>query len=660
MILAGATVAAMLLMGVLWQAWERWRTQPSVEATQLYGTGANYLHAAAYFAASKALTEAARLAPRYSLAHARLAEAWTELELPEKAGVEMLIARREGTEGLSSIERMQIDAIDFSITREFAGAAAKYQEMLKSANADKTDLFADLGRVYEKSEDRTKALANYLLAAKADSRNAAAWLHLAALHSQALQSAQAQEDFGRAEELFQVTSNLEGLTEVYYQRSADALRRERLKENAEYARKMLETAQITGNVHQQIRAKLQLGSNAFYAGDSGLAEQLAREALETARTEHIESLAIRGILILSNAFRRKRDFAEAEKYCREALEDARRTQSSWLTAVSLLTLAGLHDEQERSEEAASEASEALKFFEAQHYARESLQCLVLLGRWQRDRGDAAALGSFQRALEIAETLQDSRQMALAHASIASLLVSQERMPEALPQFEQSLQHSTTAEQIGYAALEYGETLWKLGRYGEATAMFDKAEGNAANFATLRLVIARSRAEMLLSQRKFNEAEKLSARTLTAQSEPGVSVILTRVLGSAQSGGGRKQEGRQNCEAALVMAEKAGDLGALHEAQLAVVEARLDAGDAASALALAGKIEASFGQLPLSHWRCLALMARSDPTNRRRYADAAIQQLDDIAHHWGATAFQPYIARPDLAVLLRAISRRSTQ
>ncbi len=596
------------------------------------------------------------MAPHHRLAHARLAEAWVELELPEKAGVEMLIARRDGTAGLSSVDLMQIDAIDLSITREFPGAVVKYQEMLKSAGAETTDLYVDLGRVYEKSENRAKALENYVMATKMDPRNAAAWLHLAALHSQALQSAQAQEDFRHAEELYQVMSNLEGLTEVAYQRSADALRRERLGDNAEYARKMLETAQITGNVHQQIRAKLQLGSSASFSGDSALAERYAREALETARSKHIESLAIRGILILSNAFRRRRDFANAEKYGREGLAEARQTQSSWLTAVSLLALAGLHDEQGRSEAAASEAKEALAFFEPQHYARESLQCLALLGRWQRNRADPAALDSFQRALQIAENLQDSRQISLAHASIGSLLASQERLPEALMHYQQSLQHSATAEQTGYAALECGEVLWQLGRYDEAAAMFSKAEKDAANFPTLRLLIAGARAEMLLSQRKFNQVAELCVRTLASLTEQGETLTLTRVLGSAQVGAGRKQEGRLNCESALVMAEKSGDVGALRAAQLSTAEARLDAGDAAASLALVRKMEPLLANFPLSHWHALALAARADPVNGGHWAVAARQQLEEIPHQWGAPAFRLYIARPDLASLLRTISR----
>jgi tetratricopeptide (TPR) repeat protein len=654
-IMAAGLLGFLLVLGLLWQGWERWRAQPSSEAIQLYRTGTNYIHSAAYFAASKALTEAVRFAPHYGLAHARLAEAWAELELPEKAGVEMLIARREGTAGLSSTDRTQIDAIDLSITREFAGSAAKYQELLKNAGAEKADLYVDLGRVYEKSGDRGQALANYQLATKTDPRNAAAWLNLAALHSQALQATQAQEEFQRAEELYQVTSNLEALTEVAYQRSADALRRERLSENAEYARKMLARAQVTGNVHQQIRAKLQLGSNAFFSGDSALAERYARESLETAQAEHIESLGIRGLLILSDAFRRKRDYADAEKYCQQALAEARRTQSGLLAARSLVRLAGLHDEQGRSEEAAGEAREALNYFEKQHYARESLLCLALIGRWQRNRGDPGALDSFQRALEIAEKLQDSPQMSLAHASLGSLQLIQERLPEALLHFQQSLEHSTTPEQIGYAAQECGGVLWKLGRYGEAEAMFKKAEENASNFATLRLHIAESRAEMLLSQRKFDLAAALCVRTLDALS--GENLTLTRVLGSAQLAGHTKQEGNRNLEAALVMAEKSGNLESLRVAQLAAAEGRLETGDAAGSLELIRKMEPSLAKLPLSHWQALALAARCDPAHGRQDAVAAKQQLDEIASQWGAAVFKLYIARPDLAAMLRTISLR---
>ncbi|HEV2691139.1 MAG TPA: serine/threonine-protein kinase, partial [Bryobacteraceae bacterium] len=250
----GAAILMVLLAAWFgWRQWQHRNAQPSAEAMKFLRMGTEDLHAAAYFAATKALEQTVRLAPHYSLAHARLAEAWMELELPEKASTEMLIARREGTAALSSSDRMLIDAIDLSITRDFAGAAAKYRTMLKHAGADRADLYLDLGRTFEKSEQQAEAIENYSQATKANPGDASAWLRLAVLHAQALQSAQAQEEFRKAEDLYQVVSNLEGLTEVAYERSRDANRRERLEENAAYARKALETAQLTGNVHQEIR-----------------------------------------------------------------------------------------------------------------------------------------------------------------------------------------------------------------------------------------------------------------------------------------------------------------------------------------------------------------------------------------------------------------------
>jgi len=76
--------------------------------------------------------------------------------------------------------------------------------------------------------------------------------------------------------------------------------RERLEENAQYARQMLETAHTNrqcppGNPSQAPVRK----QRHFLWPTARWPKSMLEKLLKTARTNHIESLAIRGILILS-------------------------------------------------------------------------------------------------------------------------------------------------------------------------------------------------------------------------------------------------------------------------------------------------------------------------------------------------------------------------
>jgi serine/threonine protein kinase len=76
----GVAALAIMLAGVAGYAlWPRYY-QPPAEAARSYRTGTEDLEAGANFAATKGLGEAVRLAPDFSMAHARLAQAWTELD----------------------------------------------------------------------------------------------------------------------------------------------------------------------------------------------------------------------------------------------------------------------------------------------------------------------------------------------------------------------------------------------------------------------------------------------------------------------------------------------------------------------------------------------------------------------------------------------------
>jgi tetratricopeptide (TPR) repeat protein len=666
--LMGTVALVIALAGLAGYAFWPRVYEPPVDAARLYHTGTDDLEAGAYFAATKELGEAARLAPDFSMAHARLAEAWTELEAQEKAGLEMVLARRaaSGTR-LSGSDRLYLDAVDLTITRQFPEAARKYEEMLKYAGVARPDIHLDLGRAYERAGKPDDARRNYLIAAQGPPRNPAAWVRLAVLYSLKSDSKHADEAFERAQQLYDLSSNQEGLTEVAYQRGVAANKRGEMEAAKRFLQEALRIAQDTRNFQQEIRAKLQLGTAAFLSGDADSAQHYAQEAIDNAQLHGIESSATHGLLQLGDAFMRRQDFKQAEMDYKRGMDLARRDDSRRLTADALLSLAGLHEQEKRIDRYVPEAQEALLFFQQNNFARETVQCLVLLGRAKKDQGDySAALELFRQGLAVAEKSQDRFQMVLSQEAMGDLLLGQEQFPEAFEHYEKQLELSTAlgdVEHMGYAALQCGTALWLLGRYTEAHARFDQAEAAAAKFEDLRLDIGEERAETALSEGKYPEAVATCNRLLfhTRRDDRDMLADLNRVLGLALIRAGRKREGRQHCEHSFAMAAALPNAAALRESTLAVADARLETGDWKGVLAAVQAADDQLSKLPDSNWRAKALEARAsealgDRDAAKRYALAAQTQLGAIERQWDGRAFQSYHARPDLQRLWRPLLR----
>jgi tetratricopeptide (TPR) repeat protein len=405
---------------------------------------------------------------------------------------------------------------------------------------------------------------------------------------------------------------------------------------------------LASNLHQEFRARVQLASNAFLAGDGAQAETYARESLDIAQTDQMQILAATGIIYLGNSYLRRRDFITAEKYYRDALALARRSGSSRLAASSLASLAGLHDQLDRSDEVAQEAQAALDYYQANRFASESSQCLTLLGRVRRKQSDyAGALTYFQRALEEAEKSKDRPQIAVAHESIGGVYLAREQYPRALEEFRKYLDLSTDAQHVGYANLRYGEMLWRLGRYAEATAALDKADGNATKYPSLRLSILKARAGLLLSQARSREAVELAQSAIALSGRDQSSdAFLNSLLGVAYIESGNRREGIRKCELALAAAVNSTDIVAVLQSRVMLARARLEAGDTNRAKDLLLQAEPLLTTYPESHWRTLALLAKVDP----HYLGIAREALAELKRQWGDGAYGEYINRPDVRQL----------
>ena len=64
-------------------------------------------------------------------------------------------------------------------------------------------------------------------------------------------------------------------------------------------------------------------------------------------------------------------------------------------------------------------------------------------------------------------------------------------------------------------MQCGNTLWRLGHYAEASAMFEKADAVAGKFPPLYLQLLFGRAGMLLSQNRYKEAAEKARSALSA-------------------------------------------------------------------------------------------------------------------------------------------------
>ncbi len=655
---AGLAAALAVAAGVGWREWVAASHRLSPEAQSLYQKGVDDIAAGAYFAATKALGETAKLAPLAAQVRARLAEAWVELEMPEKANKEMLLAMHQDNSDLSKLDRLEIEATYLTVTRDFAAATKKREQIISATTGGETaGLHVDLGRAYEKSGQPDKALAAYRLAANGPVHNPAAWLRIGILAGRSWKNvqslSQSEEAFRQAEEIYQQTSNLEGLTEVAFQRGIAANRRGQLDQGAAYLRKAMETARLAGNIQKEVSAKLQLATNAYQSGNATFAEQYAKEALDTARANQIESLAISGLVTLGNSYRVKGESEGSEKYLLEALTLARGSGSNRLVALSLFSLAALHNDTRHAEQSAREASEALAFFQPNHWVLETFQCLTLLGRANRDKGDyKGALDSFHSLLEAAEKAQDKSQMAGAHESLGQVLYKQELYPDALNHYRKSLELSVEPGLIGYAALHCANALWQLGRYDDARAMFDKAEGLAQRFAALQLAVSTGRAAMALSERRYDVAAGALGRILASDKSHDSSTIaaLKASLGLALIGTGNGSGGLRNCEEGVAAAMKSDDVADLFDARATLLEALLETGSRVRALSLFHEMEPSLLAHPAWHWRLLALVSGVDHESNGRARDA----LSELATLWGDEAFQNYLSRPDVRPLARPL------
>jgi serine/threonine protein kinase/Tfp pilus assembly protein PilF len=660
-----AALAALLLFFVM--APTRTPHRPTPDAVYWYNVGTRALGDGGYYSASKALEQAVVADDGFALAHARLAEAYTELDNSDQAKDEILRAGLlvSAQAPLQPLEALYLQAITNTVLRNFAPAIENYRQLARqSPENEKAQVYVDLGRAYENNDEIEKAVESYEEAIGLAQSDATAFLRLGILYGRQQKLERAQEALRRAETLYTKLSNDEGVTEALYQSGYGFNLLNRRSEARAQLERALDVTKATSNQYQRIRVLLVLSSVSAAERKTAQAESEANQAIELARANGMENQATEGLIWLGNQFLRLGEHADAEKHFTQALELARRNNGHKNEAWALMQLGSVRDQQHNAAEALRYIEPALPFYRKGGYRKYLAQGMRLFRRQYVTKGDyEVALQAFEEQLQLAKQVGDLSQTASSQGEIGRVLAIQEKYPEALHYFDESYQgHKSLKSEVSvaYALMHRGGVLWQIGRDKEARAALDQASAIATSsgsiYKGLSAEVELSKASLELSLLHFRASQVSSRRAfdLVGTQFQDMAVQARYTLGLALSRSGEPRSGKLLCEEAVDMATCTDDPKLLSDALLARAEVTLENGEPQRALDTALQAQARFahdGQQD-SEWRAWLIAARAagrlgKVAARRDYAAQAENVLSNLNRKWGAEAYEGYLARPDV-------------
>lgn len=666
------TLAISLLAGWGISSWRRRVTPPSIsrEAMNYYGDGVNALRDGTYYKAIRALEKAISIESNFTLAHARLAEAWSELDYTDKAKNELLYVSAAIYDGpaLPPTQSLYVQAIHLKLSGNSQGAIEKYIAVMEqSPDSEKPAAYVDLGRAYERDGNTNKAIESYTSARELDPQFTAALMRLGVLLGRRLDNESTEKalaTFQDAETRYRTLNDLEGQAEVFYERGVLFMARRKIDEARGQLSLGLGKAAAIDNNYQQIKIRMQLSSVASLAGDTAEAMQLASEVMGFAKKNGLEILAVSGLINLGNTLMARGDLDLAADYLEQALQLAQFYKARRGQARAALTLASLYTRhQGKADRVREYVEQASAIYQQDGYRKYAMQAHAILGHANEQLCDYdTALGAFKQQLKLAEELGDQEQVALAHNGIGIVLNNKEEHPESLRHLAETYRISQTLKlrpYVGHALLTRGKALWQLGRYEEAQVSLAEAlrvaqeadEPERELLAWLHL----SQAQLELSRRHFALAKEESQKALELFGvEYAASAAESKYTkGLAYTLSGTPQEGQRLCEEALGDAKRAGSSRLIGGALLALSTTMLESGNAQAALARALEALEIFERLGLqsSQWRALSVAALAskqagDETMARGCVYRITELLSALQSRWGAE-YDDYLQRPDV-------------
>jgi len=645
-------MAALLWAGItFWQS--RGYYHPDREALRWYGPGVVALRDGTYVKAIRYLQTATEKDPGFLMAHARLAEAWEDLDFQGNAQREMLIASSGGRRA-RPLDRMYLSAIQASILGDYQAAIETYGRIAAhAAPSEAAPAHVDLGMAYERAGDPQQALAEYARASALDPDDAASYMHIAVLQARQHHVPESNRAFQQVETLYHNSANVEGLAELDYERGYAANRNGEPADAKRLLEKASQEADDIGSVQLKIRTLTQLSSLAYVSGTNQEAVSDAEQAIQLARDNQLESWAANGFVRLASAQLVEGHFSDADKSLQDAFTILQQSPQPRTEALANVTLASLKNQEGLPEQVTAPAQLALDYYKRNGFFNEATYAGILLIRAERDKGRSQqALQSANQLLALTKQSGVRSLMMKAEEAVGSVDLQLEQYPDALSHYQNALALSDSATRAFYA-LHCGMVLWRLGRYAEAETMLESVPRTDA----LSTQAGTDRVNSLLSQRRFKPALELAKQLLANSGTINSSLEndLQQAMAISEANLGMKPQALEYI-AEQSTRNRHGKPEDTALMQLADAEIYLALGMNNEAEEAAAEAHDHFRGAPqkdsLLHSIVLeaaAFKSAKDDTNYRKYFAEAIDTVNSLRNTWSPQSLQSYLARRDLQV-----------
>jgi serine/threonine protein kinase len=657
-------VACGLVLAVLaWGAFIEWQKlhyyNAAPEALRQYNDGLSLIRQGNYAEATNLLQTALKSDPNFVMAHARLAEAWYNLDFQGSAQQELLIALPERRR-LPSLDAAYLDAIHATVTGKSSAALEDYKRILDDLpRSEKSSGYVDLGMAYERAGDIAHSLESYAKAAQQDSKNPAAYMHTGILQSRLHHVKEGKEAFDQGQTIFANErdeygrlGNPEGLAELNYERGYAANESGDSRNAVSLLEKASDEAEKIPSVQLEIRALCQLSSaeSADYKDEEAVAH--AMQAIQLARDYQLEPWAASGLVRLANAQLAQLHFKETEEPLNEAMQILKASPQPRIQALANVTFASLMQQEGHPDKVAEPARAALDYYKRNGFSEGAFKAALLLVRDERNKGQyKQALDDGNTLLAVANQRGSAGLKVQAEEAVGTVYLAIEQYPDALKHFENARALASNESQRSYQELHCGEALWKLGRYPESEAMFKMASGNSLQVAR----VGKRQVDSLLSQQKYRDA--FEQANILSSSDRNVPVDLAREiqqdLAVAEAHLGMKQQALATLHALDTPDQATAQPESVANDHLMAAEVYLALKmnpEAYSSAAIAQEYFASSGQ-PDSQLQSAFLALRAseaikDETNYQIYLKKIVDILGHLRQTWGPDSLKTFLSRPD--------------